>query len=113
MKCPTLVAALTRDLDAGHAAIVQIVSTNQALLERRLAEIPSSEWGDLSIDITPREDVLDYLKHSRPQPAAAARQCARAWVTARARLVVNEQSRRGAGAGGEPAARHPIGAPAR
>ena len=66
MKCPTLIAALTRDLDAGHAAIVQIVSTNEALLERRLAEIPSSEWGDLSIDITPREYVLDYLKHSFP-----------------------------------------------
>ncbi|MGE3282588.1 MAG: strawberry notch-like NTP hydrolase domain-containing protein [Alphaproteobacteria bacterium] len=66
MKCPTLIAALQRDLDAGHAAIVQIVSTNEALLERRLAEIPSSEWGDLSIDITPREYVLDYLKHSFP-----------------------------------------------
>jgi hypothetical protein len=66
MKCPTLIASLTRDLDAGHAAIVQIVSTNEALLERRLAEIPSSEWGDLTIDITPREYVLDYLKHSFP-----------------------------------------------
>jgi predicted RNA methylase len=66
MKCPTLIAALQRDLDADHAAIVQIVSTNEALLERRLAEIPSSEWGDLSIDITPREYVLDYLKHSFP-----------------------------------------------
>jgi len=31
------------------------VSTNEALLERRLAEIPTSEWADLSIDITPRE----------------------------------------------------------
>ena len=66
MKCPTLIAALQRDFDEGHAAIVQIVSTNEALLERRLAEIPSSEWGDLSIDITPREYVLDYLKHSFP-----------------------------------------------
>jgi hypothetical protein len=66
MKCPTLIAALTRDLDAGHAAIVQIVSTNEALLDRRLAEIPTSEWSDLSIDITPREYVLDYLKHSFP-----------------------------------------------
>jgi predicted RNA methylase len=66
MKCPTLIAALQRDLDAGHAAIVQIVSTNEALLERRLAEIPSSEWGDLSVDITPREYVLDYLNHSFP-----------------------------------------------
>src|SRR6202043_3287123 len=66
MKCPTLIAALQRDLDAGHAALVQVVSTNEALLERRLAEIPTSEWADLSIDITPREYVLDYLSHSFP-----------------------------------------------
>ena len=66
MKCPTLIAAIARDLDAGHAAIIQIVSTNEALLDRRLAEIPTSEWGDLSIDITPREYVLDYLSHSFP-----------------------------------------------
>ena len=64
MKCPTLIAAIARDLDEGHAAILQIVSTNEALLDRRLAEIPTSEWADLSIDITPREYVLDYLSHS-------------------------------------------------
>ena len=66
MKCPTLIAALQRDLDEGHAAIVQVVSTNEALLDRRLAEIPAAEWADLSVDITPREYVLDYLKHSFP-----------------------------------------------
>ena len=66
MKCPTLIAAIARDLEDGHACILQIVSTNEALLDRRLAEIPVSEWGDLSIDITPREYVLDYLSHSFP-----------------------------------------------
>jgi hypothetical protein len=66
MKCPTLIAAIARDLDAGHAAIIQIVSTNEALLDRRLAQIPASEWGDLNVDITPREYVLDYLSHSFP-----------------------------------------------
>jgi hypothetical protein len=66
MKCPTLLAAIERDLEAGHAAIVQIVSTNEALLDRRLADIPTSEWADVSIDITPREYVLDYLQRSFP-----------------------------------------------
>ena len=66
MKCPTLIAAIARDLEDGHACVLQIVSTNEALLDRRLAEIPTSEWGDLSIDITPREYVLDYLSHSFP-----------------------------------------------
>jgi predicted RNA methylase len=66
MKCPTLIAAIARDLEEGHACVLQIVSTNEALLDRRLAEIPTSEWSDLSIDITPREYVLDYLSHSFP-----------------------------------------------
>jgi C-terminal domain on Strawberry notch homologue/P-loop containing NTP hydrolase pore-1 len=66
MKCPTLIDGISRDLEAGHAIVLQIVSTNEALLDRRLAQIPASEWNDLSIDITPREYVLDYLSHSFP-----------------------------------------------
>jgi hypothetical protein len=66
MKCPTLIKAIARDLEEGHAIVLQIVSTNEALLDRRLAQIATSEWNDLSIDITPREYVLDYLSHSFP-----------------------------------------------
>jgi predicted RNA methylase len=66
MKTPTLIAAIESDLKAGHAAVVQIVSTGEALMERRLADIPSEEWGDVQVDITPREYVLDYLAHSFP-----------------------------------------------
>jgi len=66
MKTPTLVAAIEADLAAGHAAVVQIVSTGEALMERRLAELPTEEWNDVRVDITPREYVLDYLAHSFP-----------------------------------------------
>ncbi|MDU6377341.1 MAG: strawberry notch family protein, partial [Bradyrhizobium sp.] len=66
MKTPTLINAIKRDLDAGHAAVIQIVSTGEALMERRLAEIPTEDWGDVQVDITPREYVLDYLAHSFP-----------------------------------------------
>ncbi|BAM86848.1 methylase/helicase [Bradyrhizobium oligotrophicum S58] len=66
MKTPTLIDAIKRDLDAGHAAVIQIVSTGEALMERRLAEIPTEDWGDVQVDITPREYVLDYLTHSFP-----------------------------------------------
>ncbi|MBB1092118.1 strawberry notch family protein [Rhodopseudomonas palustris] len=66
MKVPSLIASVERDLDDGHAAVVQIVSTGEALMERRLAEIPTEEWGDVQVDITPREYVLDYLAHSFP-----------------------------------------------
>lgn len=66
MKTPTLIGAIERNLEAGHAAIIQIVSTGEALMERRLADIPTEEWGDVQVDITPREYVLDYLAHSFP-----------------------------------------------
>ena len=66
MKTPTLIRSIERDLDDGHAAVVQIVSTGEALMERRLAEIPTEEWNDLSVDVTPREYVGSYLQHSFP-----------------------------------------------
>lgn len=66
MKTPTLLAAMAADLEEGHAAIVQLVSTGAALTERRLAQIPTEEWGDLQVDVTPREYVIDYLMHSFP-----------------------------------------------
>jgi predicted RNA methylase len=66
MKTPSLIHSIERDLEIGHAAVIQIVSTGEALMERRLAEIPTEEWGDVQVDITPREYVLDYLAHSFP-----------------------------------------------
>jgi predicted RNA methylase len=66
MKTPTLVRAIERDLAEGHACVIQIVSTGEALMERRLSLIPTSEWQDVQVDLTPREYVLDYLTHSFP-----------------------------------------------
>uniref|UniRef100_Q11BN0 Probably methylase/helicase n=1 Tax=Chelativorans sp. (strain BNC1) TaxID=266779 RepID=Q11BN0_CHESB len=66
MKTPTLIRSIARDLEEGHAAVIQIVSTGEALMERRLAELPTEEWNDVRVDITPREYVLDYLAHSFP-----------------------------------------------
>lgn len=66
MKTPTLIRSISSDLEADHSAVIQIVSTGEALMERRLAEIPTEDWGDLKIDLSPREYVLDYLAHSFP-----------------------------------------------
>ncbi|WFU39193.1 strawberry notch family protein [Bradyrhizobium sp. CB82] len=66
MKTPSLVRSIESDLEAGHAAVIQIVSTGEALMERRLADIPTEDWSDVQVDITPREYVLDYLAHSFP-----------------------------------------------
>ena len=66
MKCPTLIAAIEGDLEAGRSAVVQLVSTGQALTDRRLAEMPASEWDDVRIDCTPREYVIEFLRNGFP-----------------------------------------------
>ncbi len=66
MMTPTLIGAIEQDRADGHSSVVQIVSTGEALMERRLAEIPVEEWSDLHVDVTPREYVGGYLMHSFP-----------------------------------------------
>ena len=66
MKTPTLIRSIEQGLADGHASVVQIVSTGEALLSRRLADIDPGEWNDIQCDVTPREYVLDYLLHSFP-----------------------------------------------
>ncbi len=45
MKTPTLLRSITADLERGDAAVVQLVSTGESLMERRLAEIPGPRMG--------------------------------------------------------------------
>jgi predicted RNA methylase len=66
MKCPTLIKAIEQDLEAGHAVVIQLVSTDEALLDRRLAEIPVSQHNDIQVDLTPREYMFDYLMSAFP-----------------------------------------------
>ena len=35
-------------------------------MERRIADVPASEWDDLNIDLTPRDAILSYLMHAFP-----------------------------------------------
>ncbi|MBB3965821.1 strawberry notch-like NTP hydrolase domain-containing protein [Rhizobium metallidurans] len=66
MKTPALMSAIRSDVEEGNAAIVQIISTGQSITERRLAEIPTAEWSDIQVDVTPREIVAEYLNNSFP-----------------------------------------------
>jgi len=36
------------------------------VMERKLADIPAEEWGDLTVDLSPREIVGSYLQHAFP-----------------------------------------------
>lgn len=66
MKMPLLIRAIEADLAAGHCVVVQLVTTSEALLDRRLADVPPGEWNDLNVDITPREYLWSYLMSSFP-----------------------------------------------
>ena len=66
MKCPSLIRSVTADLNAGRSAVIQLVSTGESLMERQLAEIPPSEWDDIQIDLTPRDNIIEYLKYAFP-----------------------------------------------
>lgn len=69
LKTPSLIAAIRQDLASERSVVVQVVSTNAAVMERRLAQIPVEEWNNLSIDMTPKDQVLDYLTSAFPVQA--------------------------------------------
>ena len=66
MKLPSLLPAIDTALADGHAAVVQLVSTAEAMLDRRLADLSDEEREDLEIDLIPRDYVIDYLAKSFP-----------------------------------------------
>jgi hypothetical protein len=66
MKLPSLLPAIAADLGRGDAVVVQLVSTAEAMLDRRLAELSDDEREALEIDLSPREYVIDYLAKSFP-----------------------------------------------
>ena len=72
LKSPSLIASIRQDLAQGRSAVVQVVSTNEAVMERRLAEIPPEEWNNLAVDLTPKDQVLDYLMGAFPVMAMDA-----------------------------------------
>ena len=66
MKLPSLLPAIETTLADGNAVVVQLVSTAEAMLDRRLAELTDEEREALEIDLSPREYVVDYLTRSFP-----------------------------------------------
>ncbi len=66
MKLPSLIPAMEQALGDGHSVVVQLVSTAEAMLDRRLADLSPEEREALEIDLSPREYVIDYLAKSFP-----------------------------------------------
>ncbi|WP_380871883.1 methylase [Sphingomonas sp. DBB INV C78] len=66
MKLPTVIAAITKDVAEGRHVIVQLVTTAEAMLDRRLASLSADERAHLDIELSPREYMIDYLKSAFP-----------------------------------------------
>ncbi|MBL4641259.1 MAG: strawberry notch family protein [Verrucomicrobiales bacterium] len=66
MKLPTLIAAINSHLDEDKAIVVQLVSTAESILDRRLDSLSPEERAELDIDLSPRENVIDYLERAFP-----------------------------------------------
>ncbi len=66
MKLPTVIGAIEADVAEGRHAIVQLVTTAEAMLDRRLAGLSADERAQLDIELSPREYMIDYLKSAFP-----------------------------------------------
>jgi len=66
MKMPTLLKAIEDELACGHVAVVQLVSTSEAILERRLAALSPEERANLDVDLSPRDVLVRYLTDAFP-----------------------------------------------
>ncbi len=65
MKSPTIISAIEQDLANGQACVVQVVSTGESLLKRRLETMdPEDELVEGAH--TPRDYVLSYLQQAFP-----------------------------------------------
>lgn len=66
MKLPSLLPAIADTLANGMSAVVQLVSTSEAMLDRRIAGLSAEERAEPMIDLSPREYMLDYLMNAFP-----------------------------------------------
>ena len=66
MKMPTVIGEIEKELAANHAPVVQLVTTAEAMLGRRLADLSAEERANLDIELSPREYVIDYLLNAFP-----------------------------------------------
>ncbi|MAC59977.1 MAG: methylase [Novosphingobium sp.] len=66
LKMPTLIKAIEAELASGHAAVVQLVTTGQAVLERRLAGLTDAERAAMDFNLSPLDTLVEYIRHGFP-----------------------------------------------
>ena len=66
MKLPTVIAAVEGHLKAGQSVVLQLVTTAEAILDRRLSAMSAEERAEADIDLSPTEYIIDYLTRAFP-----------------------------------------------
>lgn len=66
MKLPTVIGAVDSHLKAGQSVVLQLVTTAESILDRRLGDLSPDERANLEIDLSPREYIIDYLERAFP-----------------------------------------------
>ena len=66
MKLPSVIPAVEGHLADGASVVLQLVTTAESILDRRLGELSPDERAELDIDLSPREYVIDYLDRAFP-----------------------------------------------
>ena len=57
LKLPSIYPAVDEHLAAGESVVVQLVSTAESILNRRLNELDPEEREALDLDLSPREAI--------------------------------------------------------
>ncbi len=66
MQMPTVIEEIRKDLAAGRQVVLQLTSTNEAQTERTVAKAQKRGDDLEELDLTPSDQLLDYLSKSFP-----------------------------------------------
>ncbi|MFG5382875.1 strawberry notch-like NTP hydrolase domain-containing protein [Yoonia sp. R2-816] len=69
LKMPSVLAAIEDDIAHNLAPVIQIVSTGEALLDRKISETLASDDELTEAHLTPKEAIIDYLMTAFPVQA--------------------------------------------
>lgn len=65
LQTPATIKAIEEDIKNGHSAIIQLVNTNEAAQERALSRLEEDDSLE-DMDMTPREQLMEYIRNSFP-----------------------------------------------
>ena len=65
MQMPSVIAQVKKDIEAGHAIVMQLVNTNAAIMERKIGGLEEDQTLD-DLDMTPRDMLMEFLNRSFP-----------------------------------------------